>query len=147
MRMAIAGFSLLLPFSGALIAQDAPGTERDIRIAYTSDPDTLKPGDAGTLLISFIPRKGFHVNAVPPMSVKFDSLSPAELRDSLNIPQDTSTGYLNTAESVRQPFALKKDLKPGKAEIPGTLIYYYCSDTEGWCRREKESFTIPVVLK
>lgn len=140
-------FALLLTGAVPAAAQPTGDPEEDVRITFAPETDTLNPAAPGALLIRFAPRKGFHVNAVPAMSVAFDSLSAANLRDSMTVPQDTATGYLDSRRPVRQPFALKKGLRRGKAGISGILTYYYCSDAEGWCRREKKSFTVPVTVK
>ena len=42
---------------------------------------------------------------------------------------------------------MKKGVGPGSSGISGTLTYYYCSDSEGWCRREKKQFTVAVTVK
>lgn len=144
---------VLLVLSFALVtvlpvtAQESDEPNDDVRITITSEPDTLARDGGGTLLIDFSPMKGFHVNAIPAMRVVLDSASPAGLTDSLTITVDNATGYLDCRSPVRQPFALKKGTKTGGASVSGTLTYYYCSDTEGWCRREKKTFAIPVTLR
>jgi hypothetical protein len=56
--------------------------------------------------------------------------------------QDTKTGYLAAGTDLKQKFRLAPSLPPGIYRLKASLIYYYCSDTEGWCRRHRE----PLVL-
>ena len=119
----------------------------DVAIAASLSRDTLAAGSSAEMLFSFTPAKGFHVNAVPPMAVAFDSGAPAKSGGKLVIPSDTATGYLKAAGKVRQPIALLASAPKGRGEIRGALTYYYCSDAEGWCRKESMRFTVPVTVK
>jgi hypothetical protein len=123
------------------------GSEIHVNIAAALSRDTLAPGAGAELLFTFKPKKGFHVNAVPPMAVAFDSTAPAKNGGKIVIPSDTSTGYLKSSLPVRQPFALTHPAKKGRWELKGVLTYYYCSDAEGWCRKEKLPFAVPITVK
>jgi len=129
----------------------APGQgkteEINVGIAAALSRDTLSPGAGAEVLFTFKPKKGFHVNAVPPMAVAFDSAAPAKNGGKIVIPSDTATGYLKPASPVRQPFSLSAGAKKGRSELKGVLTYYYCSDTEGWCRKENLRFSVPLTVK
>ncbi|HLF13423.1 MAG TPA: hypothetical protein VI932_00860, partial [Bacteroidota bacterium] len=99
------------------------------------------------ILFTFSPKKGYHVNAVPPMAVQFDSTSPARPGGKIAIPSDSATGYLRTSLAVRQPFTLARSAERGRAELKGVLTFYYCSDAGGWCRKENLRFMLPVTVK
>lgn len=131
-------------FASPAPAQDAGP---DVRITVTALRDTLAPGASSELRVSFRPSKGFHVNAVPPMSVEFDSGSAARHDGKIVIPADTATGYLDPASPVRQPFSVPTSARRGPSTLEGTLTYYYCSDAEGWCRRERVRFAVPVSVR
>lgn len=126
------------------VAQD---DETHLKISIGIAGDTLGPGAASEILVSFRPGKGFHVNAVPPVGFELDSGSVATLADSVTVPRDTSTGYMDTRMKVRQGFTISPKAVPGPAEIAGTLTYYYCSDVEGWCRRVKLPFSRSVYVR
>lgn len=125
----------------------ANGEDQHVAVALSLAQDTLRPGSDGELLVRFTPRKGYHVNAVPPVAVRFDSASPARDRGRVGIPTDTATGYLRSSEPVRRPFTLAAGAARGRAELRGVLTYYYCSDAEGWCRKENMPFALPVTVK
>ena len=132
--------------SSAAISQDKE-TENHVGIAVAASRDTLGPGAGAEILFTFSPKKGYHVNAVPPMAVKFDSTSQARAGGKIVIPADSATGYLRTSVPVRQPFTLAKSAGRGRTELKGVLTYYYCSDAGGWCRKENLPFTVPVKVK
>ena len=140
---AVAGTWTSLPSS----PQDARDGVAHVRIDVTTGKDTLAPGAASEILFTFAPSKGFHVNAIPAMSVQFDSGSAARPVGAISLAADTATGYLDAATPARQPFALAKDAARGRTALRGTLTYFYCSDAEGWCRRERLPFTVPVQVR
>jgi hypothetical protein len=129
----------------ALSQEKAP--DNDVSVVASLSRDTLAPGAGAELLFTFRPKKGFHVNAVPPMAVAFDSAAPAKDGGRIVIPSDTSTGYLQSSLPVRQPFTLRASAAKGRSELKGVLTYYYCSDAEGWCRKENLRFAAPFTVK
>jgi hypothetical protein len=145
-------FGLLVSIAFALAAV-CPGFSQvkekpdDVGVAVTASRDTLAPGAASEILFTLTPKKGLHVNGVPPMVVKFDSGSPAVAGDTIIIPADTATGYLKSSLPVRLPFTVAKAGARGRVEVKGVLTYYYCSDAEGWCRKENLRFALPLTVK
>lgn len=123
------------------------GPETHVAIAASMSRDTLAPGGAAEVRFTFSPKKGYHVNAVPPMAVAFDSTSPAKMGGKIVIPADTTTGYLKSSMPVRQPITLAGSAPKGRTALKGVLTYYYCSDAEGWCRKENLPFAVPVTVK
>jgi len=118
-----------------------------LKISLETASDTLSAGATSEILLTFRPRKGFHVNAVPPMGFAVDSGALATLADTIIIHRDTATGYLDTRQKVRQTFSIVESPATGPYKLNGTLTYYYCSDAEGWCRREKTPFSLPIYIR
>ncbi len=126
---------------------NAQDEDDHLKISVEIAADTLAAGTASELLVTFRPKKGFHVNAVPPVGLELDSGVVATLADSVIVPRDTATGYMDTRGTVRQRFTLLGSAAAGRTELSGTLTYYYCSDEEGWCRRVKMPFSRNVVVR
>lgn len=137
----------LLAFSAPEARSQEKASDLNVQIAAAPSRDTLSPGAGAELLFTFKPKKGFHVNAVPPMAVAFDSAAPARKGGKIVIPSDTSTGYLKPSLPVRAPFTLAAASPKGRSELKGVLTYYYCSDIEGWCRKETQRFSVPITVK
>ncbi|MBM2841143.1 MAG: hypothetical protein HW412_1671, partial [Bacteroidetes bacterium] len=100
-------------------------------------------GGTGKIMIAFTPIDGIHINVDPPLSVKLERNTPFRFEGKLDISTDKESGYLSMSMPVEQRFAVTRKTKPGSHTIKGTLVYYFCSDTEGWCRK----FTQPIALK
>jgi len=141
-------FTLLAVFTvlggSGLRAQNA---DEHLKISLKLAADTVASGGSSEILLSFTPRKGFHVNAIPPVGFALDSGSAALLADTTIVPRDTATGYLNVRDAVRQPLTISASIAPGVHELRGTLTYYYCSDEEGWCRKERHPFALSLVVR
>ncbi|HLB00440.1 MAG TPA: hypothetical protein VJO14_03555 [Bacteroidota bacterium] len=116
-------------------------------ISIESAADTLRAGGSSEILLRFTPDKGFHVNAVPPVGFSLDPVSAATPGDSVIVPRDSSTGYMDLRRPVRLPFIMAKSLPAGPRQLRGTVTFYYCSDEEGWCRRVKRPFSLPLFIR
>jgi hypothetical protein len=118
-----------------------------VRLEVRPVPGKMRPGSSGHIELRFLPSPGIHVNADPPVAFSLDSAGAAVLKGKPVITKDSTTGYLSTTVPVRQEMALPRKTAPGQLTVRGTVTYYYCSDDEGWCNREKEpvEFTIAVV--
>ena len=113
-----------------------------VKVEITVVPQALRPGNEGELLARFSPIEGIHVNVDPPVEFRFDSAQVLVLKDDIDLPLDKETGYLDHASPARQTFVVPTNSPPGEYLIKGKIVYYYCSDEEGWCTR----FTQPLEL-
>ena len=106
---------------------------------------SVKAGGSGTLLISLQPQKGIHVNVNPPITIAFDSSDIVAPVGKLEIPRiDT---LLNTSKPIKQTIRVSRQVKSGTAAIKGTITYFYCSESEGWCSRFKQPFDVAIKVK
>ena len=115
---------------------------REVRCDMHLTSTTLKAGGVGELVLMFSPEDGIHINTDPAMEIEFDKSSPARFTGITSLPKAPKTGYLDTSKPVRCTFTLSKKLRKGKYSLKGTVHYYFCSDTEGWCNR----FSQPIDL-
>lgn len=107
----------------------------------------VKPGSTCDLLIRFKPKQGIHINFEPPISVKFDSTTYLNKIDKLIIPRKPKQEYLDTKQELVQKFSIANDTPTGDIVLKGTLIYFYCSGSDGWCSRYKHPFEVSVKIK
>jgi hypothetical protein len=117
-------------------------TNKYVRFTATLKPGAPRTGSTGALLFNLYPRKGIHVNLTPPMSVTFDSSAPVKAAGKLQTPAMEKFPYLDTSKAIVQRFTLLRKAKPPTGTIRGTLTYFYCSDSEGWCSKFKQPFEL-----
>jgi hypothetical protein len=105
--------------------------------------DTIQPGGKGTILVLFTPIDGIHINVDPPFTLTIEKNLFISLKGDPEISADKESGFLSTATPIQQRFYVSKRARSGRHIIKGTIIYYFCSDTEGWCTK----FAQPLSLK
>jgi hypothetical protein len=116
---------------------------REVRCDIHLTSTTLKPGEAGEIVLKFSPDEGIHINTDPAMEFDFDKSSLVHFTGITSLPKAAKTGYLDASKPVRCSFTLDKSIRKGKHTLKGTVHYYFCSETEGWCNR----FAQPIDLK
>ena len=129
-----------------LLAGDKPRTNEYVTVKFALQQNKLKPGTMGELVISFKPRDGIHINLDPPISIKFDTSDAITSIEKPILPAPTKEKYFDTARPIKQRFTVSKKIKPGIMTLKGTLSYFYCSGTDGWCSRFKQPFEISVTI-
>ena len=144
-------FSLvfLLSFTGALpplpdaaVYSDNP----DVGIEASLLPDSARSGDTVELLLLFSPGRAIHIPAKPLMVFTLDSSVSASLAGPPVRSIDQTTGFLSNGSPVRQAIRLLPGTGPGLRILRGTVSYYYCSDSDGWCRKFRQPVELSLVL-
>jgi len=67
-----------------------------------------------------------------------DESSAIRLNTVGYLPKAEKTGYLDTKRPIKYSFTLDNKIKKGKHTLKGTVRYFFCSDTEGWCNRSSQ---------
>ena len=105
----------------------------------------ITAGKKGELMVSFALTKGFAINRTPPISLKLTAvpgvkLEKTEFSSSPDDPKSKDEYYVDLP-SLKVPLTVAK---AGKYEIPGKLIYFFCSKTDGFCSRQVVDVKVPV---
>jgi hypothetical protein len=116
---------------------------KSVKVDLTLANPAVQPGGKGTILVSFTPIDGIHINADPPVTLNLEKNQFISLQGEPELSIDKENGFLSTSNPVEQAFHVSKKARSGEHSIKGTIIYYLCSDTEGWCTK----FTQPITLK
>jgi hypothetical protein len=111
----------------------------EIRLAST----TIPRGGTGEIILYLTPNEGIHINTDPAMEFEFKKQSYVHFLGITSLPKNSKTGYLNADQPIKYSFALDKNISKGKHSIRGSVRYFFCSDTEGWCNR----FVQPIDLR
>ena len=106
----------------------------------------LKAGDTAQLTVKFIPKRGIYINANPPIDLKIDSSDTIIVKSKPEIPSSGKSDYFDVTKSIKQSFTLSKKLKTGTVSLRGTLTYFYCSNTDGWCRKYKHPIDMKIKI-
>lgn len=145
----VSSFVLILVFFCVGVAGDgASPIKKNDRVDFraTLAEKSLKPGAQGTLLVSLVPKKGIHVNLIPPISITFDSTSVISDIGKIEIPKSSKPEYLEPTKPIRLSFSLSARAKNGPITLRGTVTYFFCSDAEGWCSKFKQPFEVSLKI-
>jgi hypothetical protein len=105
----------------------------------------IAAGKKNEVTVSFSLTKGFAINRTPPISLKLTAvpgikLDKMEFSSSSDDPKSKDEYYVDLP-SLKVPVTVAK---AGKYEIPGKLIYFFCSKTDGFCSRQVIDVKVPV---
>jgi hypothetical protein len=110
-----------------------------------------KAGGLAHVTVSFSPLDpDVHVNEEPAPRLRLD-LSQAVLVDKQAPAPDKvaewdpdNPRYLDLGKPVKFPVAFAATAPRGGQTVKGTVVYFYCSSREGWCRRGMAEVEVPV---
>ena len=146
-RRLLLSFVVLAACAALALAGDPPSNEY-VTFSAKLEKSSLKAGGRTELLITLRPKEGIHINVKPAMELKLESGSPFSLDGKLvttSVKTDTLE-LLDASHPVRQAVVLAKSAKRGTQTLRGTLVYYYCSDAEGWCSRFRQPVSLTVTV-
>ena len=109
-------------------------------------PVTVKAGQKAEVTIAFNLMDGYAINRTPPMNLKLTTvpgltLLKVEFTTSPDDPKSKDEYYVDLP-SIKVPVTVAK---PGRYEIPGKLVYFFCSKADGFCARNVLDFKINVL--
>ena len=134
---------VLLILPGRATDERPAKENRFVNVDVTLANAAVHPGGKGTILVSFTPIDGIHINVDPPVTVKIEKNRFIALEGEPDVSTDKESGFLSTSSPVEQRFHVSEKAISGEHTIKGTIVYYFCSDTEAWCTK----FAQPITLK
>jgi hypothetical protein len=110
----------------------AAGKPAAVAVTFTGiDPDIhMNEEPAPRLKLS--PVEAVLVDKQAPPSGKAPAFDPETAR------------YLDLSKPVRFPVAVAPAAAKGSQTVKATVVYFYCSKREGWCRRGSTEIEVPV---
>jgi DsbC/DsbD-like thiol-disulfide interchange protein len=137
----------------ALIASSPAGTPAgseknnpSVSCSVTVSPAKAKPGSTVTLKVTLTPVRGIHINMTPPVEIRLDSCDFVSATGTLQFPKPLKDGYLDASKPVTLPVTISKSRPSGKVTIRGMVVYFYCSEKDGWCSRFKQKFEAELTI-
>ena len=136
----------------ALILLLAGASTADYFGVSASFVPAAKPGADAAVTVTFAQRDPeVRINEDPAPRLKLDAeqaiLVDKQAPAKRGAPVDLSKAkYLDTALPVAFPVALHPNAPRGSHSVPASVVYFYCSKRDGWCRKGSSPISIPVVV-
>lgn len=142
--------ALLLALLPAL-AQAGPLRHFDVMASFVAP---RRAGGTGSVAVSFRALDpDVHVNESPAPRLKLD-LAQAVLLDRQppapsQVPDydPLSAKYVDLAKPVLFPVAIAPAAPRGEQLVKASVVFFYCSQREAWCRRGTAELEIPVSVR
>jgi hypothetical protein len=105
-------------------------------------------GKMNEITVSFALLKGYAINHTPPISLKLTptegvTLGKTDFETPSKDPKSKDEYYVDLP-SLTVPVTVAK---AGMYEIPGKLVYFFCSKTDGFCSRQTLDLKIPITAQ
>jgi hypothetical protein len=134
-----------------VLALAAPARHFDVTAAFTP-PKT--PSATAAVAVTFRALDpDVKLNETPAPRLKLD-LVPTVLVDRQAPPASQvpdydplTARYLDTAKPVLFPVAIAPTAPKGTHEVKASVVYFYCSTREAWCRRGTADVLVPVTVR
>ena len=112
-----------------------------------------KPGAGGAIAVSFLARDpDVHINEEPAPRLKLDPEQSALLDKqppppkSVPVYDPEATRYLDLKKPVQFPVAFAPSAVKGPQTVKASVVFFYCSQREGWCRRGSADIEVGVTV-
>jgi hypothetical protein len=141
--------TLFVVFVPAL-ALAAPARHFDVTAAFSPAKSASKNAAVAVTFRALDP--DVKVNETPAPRLKLDLaqtvLVDRQVPPTSQVPDyDPLTArYLDTAKPVLFPVAIAPTAPKGTHEVKASVVYFYCSTREAWCRRGTADFLVPVTV-
>jgi hypothetical protein len=111
-----------------------PGVEAAVAVSFRAlDPD-LKLNETPAPRLKLELTQAVLEDRQPPASPQVPDYDPATAK------------YIDTQQPVRFKVAISKAAPKGPQEVKASVVYFYCSTREQWCRRGTADVLIPVTV-
>jgi hypothetical protein len=140
--------------SGLLLALLAAAPSvRYFEVMASFEPAHTPAGDAAVAVLFEPLDPDVHVNETPAPQLRLD-LAQTVLEDRQPPPpttiptfDPTQAHYIDLQKPVRFKVALAKGAARGRHEVKASVVFFYCSSREAWCRRGSADVVIPVSVR
>jgi hypothetical protein len=131
----------------AQLSATAGGQLPDVLSAdYSSD--SLVAGQTGEVVVSLNVMDGYKINHTPPMTLKLEAIPGLALAQTSIVspaldPDSTDVYYVDVPDFKVGVSAARA----GGYEVPGELVYFFCSTADGFCARHTLDVMVPVIAE
>ena len=106
-------------------------------------------GQDGEIVVSLNVMEGYKINHMPPMQLNLESVSGVTLAETrfVSPPLDTDDPLDVYYDEVPNFNVRVVAQRAGSYEVPGELVYFFCSISDGFCARHTLDVKIPVIAE
>jgi hypothetical protein len=144
MMISIILFALVLSVE-TQVAKSTVLTNNDHVVTELNVTKKISLSKSGDLSVRFTPNDGIHINTEPMFEVVLDKSSVFEISGNPRF-KSSDKEYLDHSHPVVYTLKAKKGTAPGTHRLTGKVMYFYCSDADGWCNRFVQPFDISVEI-
>lgn len=138
-------FFAILLFIAAPGAPKTAAANPHVTIELKS-PASLAAGSNADLALTFRPKKGIHINAEPAIDVVPEK-NPVFSSIGAVTPAKNKEGYVDASKPVKVAAVVSASAPKGAHTVKVRVVYYLCSDAEGWCNRDEQTVDLRVTVK
>jgi hypothetical protein len=145
-RIAVAALAL-----APLTAFSAPPEHFTLAASYVPPS---KAGGSGTIAVTFSPKAAdVHINENPAPRLKLDPEQKILVDKQLPAParvepyDPEKVRYIDLALPVTFPVVVAPDAPKGPQVVKASVVYFYCSKSQGWCRRGSTDVDVAVTVR
>ena len=106
-------------------------------------------GQNGEIVVSLNVMDGYKINHNPPMQLKLESVSGVTLAETnfVSPPLDTDDPLDVYYDDVPNFNVGVIAARAGTYEVPGELVYFFCSMADGFCARHTLDVKVPIIAE
>jgi hypothetical protein len=139
--------ALLLILAGGMLG--APARYVEVSARYQAPKHA---GENGAIAVRLVPTtEGVHVNDTPAPRLRLDADQKVLVdrqkpeKKSVEVPADPALAlFLDPEIPVRFPVSLAAGAPSGEQLVSARVTYFYCSQTQGWCRKSTDDIRVAV---
>jgi hypothetical protein len=143
----MSSFLMAFIFFWAAAGTPQPAAESKAHVAISVKASApLKAGSTGTFSLIFRPNKGIHINTEPAIEIVAEK-NPVIASVGSITPSKNSKGYVDTSKPVKISASVSPSAPKGTHTVKVKVVYFLCSDVEGWCNRDEQTLDLRVTVK
>ena len=106
-------------------------------------------GQNGEIVVSLNVMDGYKINHMPPMQLNLESVAGVTLAETsfVSPPLDTDDPLDVYYADVPNFNVRVVAERAGAFEVPGELVYFFCSISDGFCARHTLDVKVPVIAE
>jgi hypothetical protein len=142
-------WSLLPTLLIALVAASGP-RYFDVMASFVAP---ARPGGTGSIAVTFAAlNPDVQIDEEPAPRLKLDLGQSVLVDKQLAAPKTTAAydpvtaRYLDLKKPVQFPVELATGAPRGPQTVKASVVYFFCSQREGWCRRGSAELDVPVTV-